>query len=146
MQPIHAVHDSDMVDRYWGSRGKNAYAFRSLLDLGVPLAFGSDAPIEIFDPFQGLFAAIVRRNIIDRVPISDPWYPEQRLTIHQALHAYTSGGAYAAGLEDRLGKLLPGYYADLAVLDQDIFQNPEQQLLRVQVQRVMVGGEWKALE
>ncbi len=146
MQPIHAIHDAAMVDRYWGIRGKSAYAFRSLLDQGVPLAFGSDAPIEVFDPFLGLFAAVARRNELNRVPEGDVWYPEQRLTLSEALRAYTWGGAYAAGLEDRLGKLTPGYYADLAVLDRDIFQLPEDALLETNVSRVMVAGEWEKID
>lgn len=146
MQPIHAIHDAAMVDCYWGTRGKNAYAFRSLLDLGVPLAFGSDAPIEVFDPFLGLFAAVARRTENNRVPGEDVWYPEQRLTLSEAVRAYTWGGAYAAGLEDRLGKLVPGYYADMVVLDRDIFELPAESLLETGVSRVMVSGEWERLE
>jgi predicted amidohydrolase YtcJ len=143
MQPIHATHDSMMVDEYWGTRGKYAYTFRSLLDMGVPLAFGSDAPIEVFDPFLGLYAAVARRTEMGRVPTGDAWYPEQRLSLTDAMRAYTLGGAYAAGMEDRLGKLTPGYYADLAVLDRNIFQLPVNALLETKVNRVMVAGEWK---
>jgi predicted amidohydrolase YtcJ len=145
MQPVHAIHDAAMVDRYWGARGKNAYAFRSLWDHGVPLAFGSDAPIEVFDPFLGLYAAVARCTEVNRVPTHDVWHPEQRLTLSEALCAYTWGGAYAAGLEDRLGKLSPGYYADLVVLDRDIFQLPDDALLQTNVSRVMVAGEWQML-
>jgi predicted amidohydrolase YtcJ len=146
MQPVHAIHDAHMVDQYWGARGKNAYTFRSLLELGVPIAFGSDAPIEIYDPFQGLFAAVARRNEIDRSIIGDVWYPEQRISLNKALRGYTWGGAYAAHMEDRLGKLMPGYYADLAVLDRDIFHLPTAALLNTQVNQVMVGGEWMKID
>ncbi|TFG73407.1 MAG: amidohydrolase, partial [Anaerolineales bacterium] len=146
MQPIHAIHDAAMVDRYWGNRGENAYVFRSLLDLGVPLAFGSDAPIEVFDPFLALFSAVARRTEVNRVPSAVVWYPEQRLPLSEAVRAYTWGGAYAAGMEDRLGKLTPGYYADLVVLDRDIFELPEESLLEVSVSRVMVSGDWEHLE
>ena len=142
MQPIHAIHDADMVDQYWGARGRNAYTFRSLLDLGTPLAFGSDAPIEIFDPFLGLFAAVARRRESNRIPQGEAWYPKQRLTLNEALRAYTWGGAYAAGMESYLGKLIPGYFADLAILDCDIFQLPEDALLKTNVTRVMVAGSW----
>ena len=146
MQPVHAIHDAEMVDRYWGTRGQNTYAFRSLLNQAVPLAFGSDAPIEVFDPFLGLFAAVARRREVNRVPVGDAWYPEQRISLSEALRAYTWGGAYAAGVEDRLGILSPGYYADLAVLDRDIFHLPEETLLEVLVNRVMVNGEWKNID
>ncbi len=140
------IHDAAMVDRYWGTRGENAYVFRSLLDLGVPLAFGSDAPIEVFDPFLALFSAVARRTEVNRVPGGVVWYPEQRLTLSEAVRAYTWGGAYAGGMEDRLGKLAPGYYADMVVLDRDIFELPEESLLEVSVSRVMVSGQWELLE
>lgn len=146
MQPVHAIHDADMVDRYWGERGKKAYTFRSLLDLKAILAFGSDAPIEVFDPFLGLYAAVARRREKMRVPYGEVWYPEQRLSLAEALRAYTWGGAYAAHLEDRLGKLFPGYTADLAVLDKDIFEHPPDALLETKVKRVMVAGHWVALD
>ncbi|MDF1512327.1 MAG: amidohydrolase [Anaerolineae bacterium] len=142
MQPVHAIHDADMVDQYWAKRGQHAYAFRSLLQQGIPLAFGSDAPIEVFDPFLGMYAAVARRRERNRTPYGKAWYPEQRLNLHEALKAYTWGGAFAAGMEDRLGMLLPGYYADLAVLNRDIFSLPEEALLEVAVNRVMVAGNW----
>jgi hypothetical protein len=105
------------------------------------LAFGSDAPIEVFDPFLGLYAAVTRRRE-DGTP-AEGWYPEQRLTLAEALRAYTEGAAYAAGQEARLGTLAPGYHADLAVLDRDIFALPPTALLKAQVQRTMVGGVWR---
>jgi hypothetical protein len=143
MQPTHAIHDMDMADRYWGERSRHAYAWRSLQEAGATLAFGSDAPIEVFDPFLGLYAAVTRQSEVDGTPGPDGWYPEQRLTLFEALRAFTWGAAYAAGLEDRLGLLVPGYYADLAVLDRDIFSVPPTQLLETQVKRVMVAGEWQ---
>lgn len=145
MQPTHAIHDMDMAERYWGERCKWAYAWRSLQDAGAPLAFGSDAPIEVFDPFLGLYAAVTRCSEIDGAPGPKGWYPQQRLTLTEALRAYTSGGAYAAGQEDRLGCLAPGYYADLIVLNQDIFNLPPEALLETRVQRVMIDGVWQDL-
>lgn len=145
MQPTHAIHDMKMADRYWGDRSRHAYTWRSLQNAGVPLAFGSDAPIEIFDPFLGLYAAVTRRSEMDGSPGPDGWHPEQRLSLPEALHAFTFGGAYAAGLEQRLGYLLPGYHADLVVLDRDIFRIPPGGLLDTQVTRVMIGGEWQDL-
>jgi hypothetical protein len=145
MQPTHAIHDIGMAERYWGTRSRDAYAWRSLQEAGATLAFGSDAPIEIFDPFVGLYAAVTRRSEIDGRPGPEGWYPEQRLTLQEALRAFTWGGAYAAGMETRLGTLAPGYHADLAVLDQDIFENDSEALLEVNVQRVMVAGEWQPI-
>ncbi|MGC9350036.1 MAG: amidohydrolase [Anaerolineae bacterium] len=143
MQPTHAVHDMRMADRYWGKRSQNAYAWRSIQEAGATLAFGSDAPIEVFDPFLGLYAAVTRRSETNGDPGPEGWYPEQRLTLTEALRAFTWGAAYAAGMEKRLGLLVPGYYADLAVLDRDIFSVPPEDLLKVKVRGVMVAGEWQ---
>jgi predicted amidohydrolase YtcJ len=142
MQPIHAIHDMAMADRYLGpQRVPYAYAWRSMAKAGSVLAFGSDAPIEIFDPFIGLYAAVTRRRE-DGFPGPAGWHPEQRLTLPEALRAYTWGAAYAAGLESRMGLLVPGYVADLAVLDRDIFALPPEALLKTHVTRVMVNGRW----
>ena len=142
MQPIHAIHDMAMADRYLGAqRAPQAYAWRSVAQAGAVLAFGSDAPIEIFDPFIGLYAAVTRRRE-DGFPGPEGWYPEQRLTLTEALRAYTWGAAYAAGVESRMGLLMPGYVADLAVLDHDIFALPPEALLETRVTRVMVNGRW----
>jgi hypothetical protein len=140
MQPIHAPHDRVMAERYWGKRTANAYAWRTVLDSGAALAFGSDAPIESFDPWLGLHAAVTRED--ERGTRGDPWHGEQRLTLKEAVRAYTWGPAYAAGTETRLGILAPGYLADLVVVDRDIFHLPPETLLETRVQRVMVGGEW----
>ncbi len=142
MQPIHAIHDMAMADRYLGpQRTPYAYAWRSVADAGSVLAFGSDAPIEIFDPFIGLYAAVTRRRE-DGFPGPEGWYPQQRLTLPEALRAYTWGAAYAAGLESRIGLLMPGYLADLAVFDHDIFALPPEALLETRASRVMVDGRW----
>ena len=146
MQPIHAIHDQRMADRYWGDRSAQAYAWRSIQDAGATLAFGSDCPIEIFDPFLGLYAAVSRRSETDGYPGADGWYSEQRLTLTESLRAFTWGGAYAAGLEDRLGCLAPGYHADLIVLDRDIFALPPEALLETKVERVMIAGAWQPRE
>lgn len=143
MQPVHAIHDIVMADRYLGpERTPYAYAWRSVADGGAVLAFGSDAPIEHFDPFAGLYGAVTRRRE-DGYPGLAGWHPEQRLTLEEALRAYTWGAAYAAGLEDRMGMLKPGYCADLAVLDRDIFTLPPEALLETEVLRVMVDGTWR---
>jgi predicted amidohydrolase YtcJ len=141
MQPIHATSDMLMADGFWGERAEHSYAWRTQLDHEAILAFGSDAPVETPNPFAGLHAAVTRRRPDGR-PAENGWYPEQRLVFKEALRAYTSGAAYAAGMEDRLGKLAPGYLADLLVLDIDPFECGPDQLLEIKPQRVMVGGTW----
>jgi len=143
MQPVHAPHDWAMAERYWGARCTLSYAWQSLLKTGARLAFGSDAPIESFDPLLGLYAAVTRRHERDGSPGPEGWQPQERLTLTDALKAYTWGAAYAIGQEHCQGRLLPGYFADLVVLDRDIFSAPPEALLETRVQRVMVGGEWR---
>ena len=130
-----------MADRYWGDRAALSYAWRTQLDCGVQLAFGSDAPVESPNPFWGLHAAITRRRA-DGSPSADGWYPEQKLTLPEALSAFTLGPAYAANAENRLGKLAPGYLADLIVLDRDIFNCDPDDLLSLESSGTMIGGEW----
>ncbi len=141
MQPIHAISDMSMADRYWGARSALSYAWRSQLTQGAILAFGSDAPVDSPNPFWGLHAAVTRRRQ-DGTPAEEGWYPEQRLTLHEGLHAYTTGAAYAAGMEAHLGKLFIGYMADLLVLEKDPFTVTSDELYRMQPQATMVGGEW----
>ncbi len=141
MQPIHAISDMAMADQYWGERAKYSYAWRTQLNHGARLAFGSDAPVDSPNPFWGLHAAITRRRA-DGSPSADGWYPEQKLSLPEALHAYTFGPAYAAYMEDRLGKLAPHYLADLIVLDSDPFHCPPDELLHLKSSATMVGGEW----
>jgi predicted amidohydrolase YtcJ len=139
MQPIHCTQDMDLVDRLWGARGRYAYAFRSLLAGGARLAFGSDAPVETPDPLAGLYAAVSRRRADGRPP--GGWYPEERLSVTQAVHAYTLGAAYAAGAEAEGGSLTPGKHADLVVLSKDIMAAPAAALLAARVTHTVVAGE-----
>ena len=141
MQPIHATSDMRMVDRHWGPRGRNAFAFRSLWQSNARLAFGSDAPVESFDPLLGIHAAVTRRRL-DGSPGAEGWYPEERLTVMQAVDAYTRGPAAAAGVAHKMGTLTPGKLADLVVLDQDIFGIDPMAIPDTQVLGTMVGGRW----
>lgn len=141
MQPIHAISDMQMADEYWGARAANSYAWRAQLEQGSRLVFGSDAPVDSPNPFWGLHAAVARRRA-DGTPGPEGWYPEQRLNIHEALQAYTQGPAYAAGMEDRLGKLAPGYLADLLVLEDNPFTCASDTLREIRPSAVMVGGKW----
>ena len=141
MQPIHATSDMLMADRFWGERAALSYAWMTQLDYGAILAFGSDAPVESPNPFWGLHAAVTRRRT-DGSPGPLGWYPEQRLNLQQALHAFTTGAAYVAGWDDRLGMLARGYLADLIVLESDPFECLPQELHMLKPSGTMIGGEW----
>ena len=121
MQPIHATSDMDTADHYWGTRSRYAYAFQSLLEIDTKMAFGSDAPVESPNPFLGLHAAVSRTRT-SGYPGGQGWYPEQRITLEKALACYTIGPAFAAGLEHVHGQIMPGFFADLIVLENDPFE------------------------
>jgi predicted amidohydrolase YtcJ len=142
MQPIHATSDYPVADRYWGARTPWSYNPRLQLDRGVTVAFGSDAPVEPMGSLIGIHAAVTRQRA-DGSPGADGWNPDARLTVDEALRGYTAGAAYAAGMEDRLGRLAPGYLADLVVLDRDLYAIPPAEILSVQVVATMVGGVWR---
>lgn len=142
MQPIHATSDYQMADYYWGARAAYSYAPRKQLKAGAVLALGSDAPLDDINPLAGIYAAITRRRA-DGSPGLDGWYPEERLTLAEALHAYTVGPSYAAYMEDRLGQLAVGFLADLVVLDHDWFTTEPAAILDTKVLGTMVGGSWR---
>jgi hypothetical protein len=141
MQPVHAPSDMMMADEHWGARSCHAYAFRDLIQSGARLAFGSDAPVEPFDPLIGIHAAVTRRRLDGR-PGPEGWYPEQRLTATQALAGFTLGAAQAAGVDHLLGRLISGYKADLVVLDQDILTIDPDAIPLTRVRGTMIGGRW----
>lgn len=138
MQPIHLVGDTPVAERYWGARSRYAYAFRSILDTGGTLAFGSDAPIEDPDPLKGIHAAVTRRDPEDRD--SSAWYAEECITVFEAIDAYTAGSAVAAGTPDRTGGIRPGMRADLTVLDRDITKGDPGAILDGRVVLTVIGG------
>jgi predicted amidohydrolase YtcJ len=146
MQPIHATSDMLMADRYWGKRSAGAYAWRTQLNAGARLAFGSDSPVESFNPFLGIHAAATRRRT-DGSPQPDGWYPEQRLTVDEAVYGFTMGAAYASYEETRKGSLTPGKLADLIVLDRDIFSIDPMEIAETQVLATMIDGQfvWRNL-
>ncbi|MFO7697452.1 MAG: amidohydrolase [Anaerolineae bacterium] len=139
MQPIHCTQDSTMATRRWGSRCGYAYPWRSLSDYGARLAFGTDAPVEQLNPLAGLYAAMTRRRPGQR--INDAWYPEQCLTLSQALIAYTWGSAYAAGGERERGSLSRGKWGDVTVLSGALYDDDPEALLSLQVDYTIVGGQ-----
>jgi hypothetical protein len=139
VQPFHAVVDRFSAERFWGARHKRAYAYQTMRQLGIPLALGSDVPVDTADPLRILHAAIVRRD--DRSPELAPWLPDQALTLREALYAYTVGAAYAGGQEARQGSLAPGKLADLVVLAENPFTLPAERLAGAEVAATLVGGE-----
>jgi predicted amidohydrolase YtcJ len=131
VQFSHAPSDRELAERFWAGKTDRAYAYRSLWDAGTLVANGSDAPIEELDPWAGIVAAVSR-----------DWHPEQRLTLEEAFQATTVNPTWLARDEHRRGRLLPGYLADLVVLDRDPFAVEAHVLSDVQVVATMIGGRW----
>lgn len=141
MQPIHATSDMRMAERYWAGRSRYAYAWESQRRHGAKLVFGSDAPVESPNPFLGLHAAVTRRRA-DGSPGPDGWVPEERVPLSDALRAFTTGPAELAGLADRVGRLEPGFWGDLLVLDVDPWEVPADDLAGLRPAATMVAGRW----
>jgi predicted amidohydrolase YtcJ len=140
MQPTHCTTDMRFCERRIGpERSKNAYAWRTLLDHGARLAFGTDWPVEPLDPMRGLYSAVTRRSIEFGTP-EGGWFPEQCLTMPEAVRLYTAGSAFASFEENSKGRLAPGLWADLVVLSQDIFTVEPRQVLRTEVLWTILGG------
>jgi predicted amidohydrolase YtcJ len=140
MQPTHQTSDRLMAEkRLDPARLKCAYAWQSMLKTGAKLAFGTDFPVESPNPFPGLSAAISREDVNGQPP--GGWYPAQRVTLGEALHAYTRGAAYAGFAEDRMGALDPGKWADFIIVDRDPTKVNPQDLARTQVLETWVAGK-----
>ena len=139
MQPYHAIDDGRWAERVIGpERAKTTYAFRSLIDSGARLAFGSDWYVAPASPILGIHAAVTRQTIDGANP--DGWVPEQKITVEAALRAYTVEGAYASFDEDNRGMLRPGMLADFVVLDRDLTTIDVNDIAATQVLRTVVGG------
>ena len=137
MQPSHLLTDMAWAGQRLGpDRSKRAYAWRSFLDHGVVLAFGTDYPVEFISPFRGLYSAVTRQNEAG----TQTFEPEQRITLNEAIFAYTQASAYAEFREGSKGRLEPGFFADLVVLDRDITKVPPPELLKTRVLLTVVGG------
>lgn len=138
MQPSHLLTDMNWaVDRIGPERAKTSYAWKQFLDDGVPLAFGTDYPVEPIAPFRGLYAAVTRKNEAG----TKEYFPEQKLSIEQAIAAYTTGSAYAQFAEKDKGTLAPGMLADFVVLDRDLTKIAPPEILKTRVLRTVVGGK-----
>jgi hypothetical protein len=137
MQPNHLLTDMNWAeDRLGPKRAAYSYAWKTFLDADVPLAFGTDYPVEPITPFRGLYAAVSRTNENG----TKTYFPENKLTRGQALYAYTQGSAYAQFDEKHKGKLIPGYDADFILVDRDLYKTPARAILGTQVGETYVGG------
>ncbi len=139
MQPYHAIDDGRWAEKVIGAeRARTTYAFRSLIDAGARVAFGSDWSVAPATPIDGIYAAVTRRTLDDANP--DGWVAEQKVTVEQALHAYTTVAAYASFEEDIKGTLKPGMLADFVLLDRDLTAVPPEAIRDTQILRTIVGG------
>jgi predicted amidohydrolase YtcJ len=140
MQPYHAIDDGRWAEKRIGpERIKTTYAFRSLVDRGARLGFGSDWTVAPIDPLLGIQAAVTRQTLDGKNPRG--WVPEQKITVEEALRAYTATNAYGVFAERDRGKLAPGYLADLVVLDRDLTAIPAETIDQAQVQATVIGGK-----
>ena len=140
MQPVHCTADMRFVEpRIGAERAKRSYAWRSLLDAGAMLAFGSDWPVENLDPMAGIHAAVTRQDEAFEPP--GGWQPQERINVEETLRAYTEGAAYSAFWEKETGTIEAGKLADFAILSQNLFDVPPEQIPRTKVLMTVVNGE-----
>jgi predicted amidohydrolase YtcJ len=139
MQPYHAIDDGRWAEKRIGAdRIRRTYAFRSLLDAGATLLFGSDWTVAPIDPLLGIYGAVTRRTLDGAHP--DGWVPAEKMSVTEALRAYTAANAYGAYMEDRLGTLAPGRLGDLVVLSENVLDLEPERLRDVRVDFTVVGG------
>ena len=139
MQPYHAIDDGRWAEKRIGhERAKSSYAWRSLLDHGAKLAFGTDWPVAPLNPLLGLYAAVTRATLDGKHP--EGWIPEQKITLAEAIEAYTMGSAYAEFTETQKGSITPGKLADVVILDADLFRIPPEKIKDAKVVKTVVGG------
>ena len=140
MQPYHAIDDGRWADRFLGAeRAKGTYAFRSLIDAKARLAFGSDWFVAPPTPLEGIYGAVTRRTLDDARP--NGWVPEQKITVEEALRAYTTGAAYAEYMEKEKGMIARGLLADMVLIDRDLTRIPTETIRDARVVMTIVGGQ-----
>jgi predicted amidohydrolase YtcJ len=140
VQPYHAIDDGRWVeDRIGHKRCQTTYAFKSLLDAGTTLALGSDWPVAPLNPLTGIYAAVTRRTIDGKNP--DGWFPEQKISLEEAIKGYTLNGAFAMFEENNKGSLEAGKLADMVVLSEDLFSIPPEKILDASVMYTILGGK-----
>jgi predicted amidohydrolase YtcJ len=140
MQPTHCISDKKFcVKRIGPERAKGAYAWKSLADAGASIAFGTDYQVEPLNPMEGLYASVTRKDRLGEE--GDGWYPEQCLTMEDAIRYYTLGSAYAQFMEDRKGMIKAGYLADIVITDKDLLTIPENEIMKTKVDYTITGGK-----
>jgi len=140
VQPYHAIDDGRFVEKRIGYRRcMSSYAYRTFLDSGARMCFGSDWNVAPLDPMLGIDAAVNRETLDGKNP--DGWFPEQKITVNEAIRAYTLENAYAAYMEGKTGSISPGKYADLVILNQDILSISPKEIKNTKVDLTMLGGK-----
>ncbi len=140
MQPTHCITDKRFCEKRIGlERSKGAYVWRSLLDAGAKIAFGTDYSVEPLNPMEGLYAAVARKDRMGEE--GEGWFPEEKLTMEEAIRLYTLGAAYAQFMEDRKGMIKEGYLADIVITDRDLMTVPEDEIMKTTVDYTIVGGK-----
>ena len=135
MQPTHCITDK----RIGTERSKGGYAWRSLLEAGARIAFGTDYSVEPLNPMEGLYAAVTRKDRLGEE--GEGWFPEEKLTMEEAIRLYTLGSSYSQFMEDRKGMIKHGYLADIVITDKDLMTVPESEIMKTVVDYTIVGGE-----
>jgi predicted amidohydrolase YtcJ len=140
MQPTHCISDKKFYEKRVGiERCKEAYVWRSLIDAGSVLAFGTDYQVEPLNPMEGLYASVTRKDRLGED--GDGWFPEQKLTMEEAIKYYTLGSAFAQFMDDRKGMIKKGYLADIVIVDKDLLTIPESEIMKTKVDYTIVGGK-----
>ncbi|HUX97125.1 MAG TPA: amidohydrolase [Bacteroidales bacterium] len=140
MQPTHCISDKKFVIKRIGEeRSKGAYAWKSLADAGARIAFGTDYQVEPLNPMEGLYASVTRKDRMGEE--GDGWYPEQKISMADAIKYYTTGASYAQFMEDRKGKIKAGYLADIVITDKDLFNILENEIMQTKIDYTIVGGK-----
>ena len=140
MQPTHCITDKRFCEKRIGSeRSKGAYAWKSLADAGAALAFGTDYQVEPLNPMEGLYAAVTRKDRLGEK--GEGWFPQQKITMEEAIKYYTLGSAYAQFMENRKGMIKTGYLADIVITDKDLLTIPETEIMKTKVDYTITGGK-----
>jgi hypothetical protein len=140
MQPTHCISDKKFCEKRIGSdRAKGAYAWKSLADAGAALAFGTDYQVEPLNPMEGLYAAVTRKERLGEE--GKGWYPEQKISMTDAIKYYTLGSAYSQFMEDRKGILKTGYLADIVITDKDLITIEENEIMKTKIDYTITGGK-----
>lgn len=140
MQPTHCITDKRFAEKRIGlERSRGAYAWRRLLDAGAKIAFGTDYAVEPLDPLEGLYAAVTRKDRAGET--GEGWFPDQKLTMEEAIELYTIGSAYAEFMEDRKGLIKKGFLGDVVIFDNNLLTLPDDQIMSAKVDYTIVGGK-----